>query len=234
MATTVTTITGRAWVRQVDGSMSELRPGMLIPNDSEISTAAGSTVTLAIDGQAPITIGADRTVAISTELDVPADPGEATVRSEMTDSARLLAALEAGEDPFGILEATAAIAGGSGGDDTLIGGAGDDTLYGQGGNDTLYGGAGKDILYGGSGNDTLDFRGLLIDEAGQDLSKYLNFSTLGSNTIIKVSSTGSLAADGSGYNQIITLENVDLLNGQTEQNQIIANLIVNHKLLVDV
>jgi len=117
MATTVTTITGRAWVRQADGSMSELRPGMVMPNDSEISTAAGSTVTLAIDGQAPITIGANRTVAISAALDAPADPGEATVRSEMTDSARLLAALEAGDDPFGMLEATAAIAGGPGGDD---------------------------------------------------------------------------------------------------------------------
>jgi len=35
----------------------------------------------------------------------------------MTDSERLLAALESGDDPFGILEATAAIASGPGGDD---------------------------------------------------------------------------------------------------------------------
>jgi len=116
--TTVTSISGRVWVRQPDGSLTELRPGAAVPLDSDIVTDASSTVTLAIDGAAPITIGENRSVAITDDLFTPADPGEAAVAAPATtDSERLLAALESGDDPFGILEATAAIAGGPGGDD---------------------------------------------------------------------------------------------------------------------
>jgi len=114
---TVTEISGRAWVRQPDGTLTELRPGSVIPPQSDVVTAAGASVTLAIDGAAPITIGENRSVAMTDDLAVPADPVEATGPSTMTDSARLLALLESGDDPFGILEATAAIAGGPGGDD---------------------------------------------------------------------------------------------------------------------
>jgi hypothetical protein len=46
-------------------------------------------------------------------------------------------------------------AGGTGGDDRLIGGAGNDSLYGAGGADVLDGGAGNDRLSGGPGNDKL-------------------------------------------------------------------------------
>ena len=48
---------------------------------------------------------------------------------------------------------------GTGGSDTLYGGAYNDTLFGIGGNDTLFGGAGNDTLFGGSGNDTADYSG---------------------------------------------------------------------------
>jgi len=120
MATTATvvTLTGRAWVREPDGSLLELHPGTLIAPDSEVVTAAGATVTLAIDGAAPITIGPDRSVTLTDELASPADPAAASIAPPArTDSERLLAALEAGEDPFGILEAAAAIAGEPGGED---------------------------------------------------------------------------------------------------------------------
>jgi len=114
----VTAISGRAWVRQPDGSLTELRLGTVVPPQSEVITASGATVTLALDGAAPITIGADRSVGSSEDLATPADPGKAAVTPQaMTDSERLLASLESGDDPFGILEATAAIAGGPGGDD---------------------------------------------------------------------------------------------------------------------
>jgi len=114
----VTELSGRAWVRQPDGSLLELRPGTTIPSDSEIITASGATVTLAIDGAAPITIGENRSVAITDDLGTPADPAQAVVTAPgMTDAERLLAALDSSDDPFGILEATAAIAGGPGGDD---------------------------------------------------------------------------------------------------------------------
>jgi len=113
----VTEISGRAWVRQPDGSLTELAPGSTVPAQSEVVTASGASVTLSIDGAAPITIGEDRSVAITDELATPIDPSEAVIQANMTDSDRLLAALESGDDPFNILEATAAIAGGPGGDD---------------------------------------------------------------------------------------------------------------------
>jgi len=71
-----------------------------------------------MDGAAPITIGEHRSVALTADLYTPADPADAAVAAPATpDSERLLAVLESGEDPFGILEATAAIAGEPGGDD---------------------------------------------------------------------------------------------------------------------
>jgi len=115
---TVTEISGRAWVRQPDGSLAELRPGVAIPLQSEIVTAPGASVTLAVDGAAPVTIGGNRSVAITDEFAASVEPDASAISLlNMTDSARLLAALESGEDPFGVLEATAAIAGGPGGDD---------------------------------------------------------------------------------------------------------------------
>jgi len=115
---TVTEITGRAWVRQPDGSLNELRSGSIVSPDSEVITASGATVTLVIDGAAPITIGENRSVAITDDLFTPANPVDVAVAApSLTDSERLLATLESGDDPFGILEATAAIAGEPGGED---------------------------------------------------------------------------------------------------------------------
>jgi len=114
---TVATVIGQAWVRQSDGSLTPLHPGSVVALQGEIVTAPGSSVTLAIEGAAPLTIGENRSLALTPALVEPADPGEASIRVAMTDSARLLASLESGDDPFNILEATAAIAGGPGGDD---------------------------------------------------------------------------------------------------------------------
>jgi len=113
---TVTEIIGRAWVRQPDGSLAELRVGATVSPQSEVVTASGASVTLTVDGAAPITIGENQSVALDDALVAPAAPSAAAA-PDMTDSARLLSALESGDDPFGIMEATAAIAGGPGGDD---------------------------------------------------------------------------------------------------------------------
>jgi len=117
-AATVTEISGRAWVRQPDGALIELHPGSVVPPDSEVITASGATVMLAIDGAAPIIIGEGRSVAISSDLFPPDDAAEAVASATIsppavTDSARLLAALESDGDPFDDLDETAAIAGGS-------------------------------------------------------------------------------------------------------------------------
>jgi len=142
---------------------------------------------------------------------------------------------------------------GGAGDDTLFGDAGDDHLYGGPGDDTLIGGAGDDVFYWldgdagtvstpahdvvkdfGNGNDTLDLSDLLQGEDGSsDLSQFLNFSFDGTDTVLKVSSTGGLDAFGNGYDQLITLEGVDLVGGGTIQHDIAQDLITAGKLWVD-
>jgi len=139
------------------------------------------------------------------------------------------------------------------------GGAGDDILFGQGGNDTLIGGAGDDTFVWASGDagtverpaldliddfglggadprgrDVLDLRDLLIDvENNTDLSRYLHFSLDGSDTVIKISTAGDLHADGTGFDQQITLANVDLIGGALDQQQIIAALMQADTLKID-
>jgi len=148
---------------------------------------------------------------------------------------------------------------GGAGDDYLYGGFGNDTLIGGPGSDTLRGGPGDDAfvwLKGDAGTamlpaedviedfglnssdpirgrDTLDLRNLLIDEEGADLTRFLNITLDSGHTVIRVSSSGDLAADGSNFDQVIELTNVDLTFGATDQSQIINTLIQNGTLLVD-
>ncbi|WP_165972646.1 type I secretion C-terminal target domain-containing protein, partial [Paracandidimonas soli] len=147
-----------------------------------------------------------------------------------------------------------------GGTDTLHGGKGDDILYGQGGNDTLIGGEGDDILYGGEGddifkweegdagvdavavdtimdfgvgNDSLDLAELLVGENSGNLDQFLSLEQIGADTVIKVSTDGTL---GQGHNQEIILKGVDLSDltgGATTQADMIQNLIQQGKLNVD-
>jgi VCBS repeat-containing protein len=94
--------------------------------------------------------------------------------------------------------------------------------------------------FGKSGNDKLVLNDLLQgEENSSDLSKYLNISTKVENdghtidTVIKVSTTGGLAADGSSFNQKIVLEGVDLTGGSHDQNALIKQLIDQGKLKID-
>jgi len=66
-------------VRQPDGSLNALRHGSIVSPDSEVVTDSGATVTLAIDGAAPITVGENRNVAITNGLTTPAAPSKAAV-----------------------------------------------------------------------------------------------------------------------------------------------------------
>ncbi|MDH1605158.1 type I secretion C-terminal target domain-containing protein, partial [Comamonas aquatica] len=149
---------------------------------------------------------------------------------------------------------------GGAGMDTLLGGDGNDILIGGAGNDTLTGGAGndtfkwmagdagsvsapaKDVVKDfGTGSDKLDLSDLLDGEHSHsdtfNLTDYLYVSTetvAGNiNTVIKVSSTGDLGANGAGFDQQITLENVNLVHGVTDQTQLINSLIQQGKLHVD-
>ncbi|OZI23986.1 hypothetical protein CAL26_11325, partial [Bordetella genomosp. 9] len=114
---TVLQVTGRAWMRHPDGSLTELHAGSRIPPDTEIVTSSGATVSLQVEGGMPILIGENREVALTDDMAGAVDAAEARVAPPQgTDSDRLLAALQSGEDPFDNLDPTAALTSGSGGD----------------------------------------------------------------------------------------------------------------------
>src|SRR5690606_3688767 len=90
----------------------------------------------------------------------------------------------------------------------------------------------------GQGHDVLDLRDLLVGEQDGDLTQYLHFTTAlndqgQADTVIHIQTQGGLAADGSGYNHQITIENVDLVGSVTDQAQLIQNLIQEGRLKVD-
>ncbi|PKO91950.1 MAG: hypothetical protein CVU15_10250, partial [Betaproteobacteria bacterium HGW-Betaproteobacteria-1] len=140
------------------------------------------------------------------------------------------------------------------GNDTLDGGDGDDVLIGGAGNDTMTGGLGADVFKWsladagtagapaqdvitdfGNGEDRLDLRDLLQGEATDNLENYLHFETVGSDTVVHISSSGGFSG---GYNsgnedQTITLQNVDLVGSLTSDQQIIQNLLESQKLITD-
>ena len=134
---------------------------------------------------------------------------------------------------------------GQGGNDTLIGGEGDDILFGGTGNDTfvwLKGDQGtaadpaKDVIkdFGMSaaspnGNDVLDLSDLLQGETSGTIGNFLEFSKSGSDTVLKVSTNGTLNTNG--FDQKITLEGVDLLGSNTSQ-ELIQKMITDAKLKI--
>lgn len=134
---------------------------------------------------------------------------------------------------------------GQGGNDTLKGDAGTDTLRGEDGDDLLYGGAGLDTLYGGLGADTfvfeagsafsnvdvikdfstsqgdkIDIKDLLIgyDPLTSSITDFLQITTSGSNSIVKVDRDGT----GTSYSlsQISTIEGV---TGLTDEQALLTN-----------
>jgi Ca2+-binding RTX toxin-like protein len=144
--------------------------------------------------------------------------------------------------------------------DTLLGGAGADTMTGGiGGSDTLSsdtfrweladrGSKGTptvDVVTdfnpsaAVSGGDVLDLRDLLGSENHDigtgNLASYLHFEKVGLDTKVHISSTGGFNA---GYvinqeDQTILLQNVDLTNGFSTDQQIIQDLLTKQKLITD-
>ncbi|TXH87488.1 MAG: type I secretion C-terminal target domain-containing protein, partial [Rhodoferax sp.] len=153
------------------------------------------------------------------------------------------------------------------GNDTISAGTGADWVSGGRGNDTLTGGAGADTFHwqltdrslagqpaidtltdfdvaaAKSGGDVLDLRDLLQGEAGtSNLQNYLDFTTSGSNTILRISSTGgftggtySAAAEDQRivFQGISNLGNALGLGTSATDAQIISDLINKGKLITD-
>ncbi|SAI71920.1 hemolysin [Bordetella ansorpii] len=131
------------------------------------------------------------------------------------------------------------------GSDSLDGGTGNDTLVGGKGNDTLIGGAGSDTFRWelndqattanpsvdtikdfstakpADGGDVLDLKDLLIGEKDSSLTQFLNFTKEGNNTVININTQGQIGSQGA--DQKIVLENVDLTQNGTLDNQAIIN-----------
>ena len=123
-AAIVNEISGRAWLRHGDGSLTELHMGSKVPAGSDVVTASGATVSLQVENGMPIIIGEGREVALTSEMtsemtSMLDDASEAAVTPPKgPDSDRLLAALRDGRDLFDELDPTAAVVaagGGSGG-----------------------------------------------------------------------------------------------------------------------
>ena len=143
------------------------------------------------------------------------------------------------------------------GNDTLSGSGGNDTLVGGAGNDNLLGGAGADTFVWrladvgtgqtpandvitdfntaarSAGGDVLDLRDILQGEnrtgGTGNLGNYLDFTRSGTDTVVDIRPSGSGA-----MTQKITLTNVDLTVGATQNEQaIILNLLNQGKLLTD-
>ncbi|HEY9627867.1 MAG TPA: type I secretion C-terminal target domain-containing protein [Coleofasciculaceae cyanobacterium] len=117
------------------------------------------------------------------------------------------------------------------GNDILTGRGGRDTLMGGSGRDTLIGGLGKDVLLGGAGRDRFVYES--VAEAGdqindfnaavdvidisqifaapqyvslQPLTDYLQFSQVGSNTVVRIDPDGDAGVNS--FRPLATLQNV--------------------------
>jgi len=114
----VNEISGRAWLRHSDGSLTELHQGSKVPAGSDVVTASGATVSLQLEDGMPIIIGEGRVVSLTNEMTTTLDDtSEAAVAPPSeTDSNRLLAALRDSRDLFDELDPTAAALVGGGGD----------------------------------------------------------------------------------------------------------------------
>ncbi len=125
----------------------------------------------------------------------------------------------------------------------LFGGAGDDVFKWElaDPDDPASTDVVKDFGLGGAdplGADQLDLSDLLSESNLEgDITEYLHIGLNEENgmtsTVIKVSTTGELGADGSGYDHEIVIENADLMGSYTDQNHLIQNLINDGKLKVD-
>ncbi|MFB9872961.1 Ig-like domain-containing protein, partial [Vreelandella sulfidaeris] len=151
----------------------------------------------------------------------------------------------------------------TGGNDILIGGDGDDILFGMGGDDTLIGGPGDDILFGGTGSDTfkwefgdegtaenpaidrvmdftpsdgdsLDIADLLQDESEDTIGQYVMAAEEGEDTVLYLSSQGSLAGDKENADQIVRLEGKTFEDfGGGSAQDVIQHMLNNEQLKID-
>ena len=67
----VNEISGRAWIRNSDGSLTELHQGSKVPAGADVVTASGATVSLQVGDGMPLVIGEGREVAMNADVGGP-------------------------------------------------------------------------------------------------------------------------------------------------------------------
>nr|MBP6621811.1 retention module-containing protein [Alcaligenes sp.] len=112
----VTRVEGTAWIRTSDGSKVAVQEGMRVPVNAEIITETGASVELEIPGSPSMTISDNRTFLVSGDIaETDVDPVAAALANPNDPAiTAVLAALEAGNDPFSQLDPTAAVLTGGG------------------------------------------------------------------------------------------------------------------------
>ncbi|MGE4439316.1 MULTISPECIES: retention module-containing protein, partial [Alcaligenaceae] len=118
----ITHVTGKAWMRNAEGQLIALHDGMRVPVNAHIMTDEGASVTLQATGVPPVIVGQNTDMLVSEDLAAaqpqPADNAVTPPADPVAD--QILAALDAGQDPFAILDPTAAVlTGGGGGGDSF-------------------------------------------------------------------------------------------------------------------
>ncbi|WGQ35491.1 retention module-containing protein [Alcaligenes faecalis] len=112
----VTRVEGTAWIRTSDGSKVAVKEGMRVPVNAEIITETGASVELEIPGSPSMTISDNRSFLVSGDIaETDVDPVAAALANPNDPAiTAVLAALEAGDDPFSQLDPTAAVLTGGG------------------------------------------------------------------------------------------------------------------------
>jgi Ca2+-binding RTX toxin-like protein len=119
-------------------------------DEIEASLDADDQLVLSLTTSSTLTVDADSTPAVLTELGLVAGTSVAGEGDKILNVEWLTGG--SGDDKLIGHTAAETIEGGAG-NDIIRGGAGDDTLFGDDGDDFVYGEAGNDALYGGAGND---------------------------------------------------------------------------------
>lgn len=211
-------VTGQAWVREADGTLTPVYEGMKVPANVNIVTAEGASVQIKIEGLPPIIIGGQRDAQVSDEVsqDSP-DPTMNAVTSLESEVSRVFEALEAlnaGEDLLDELDPTAAVltagnddAGGSSFTRLMSIVETNSPITGEDSTVTISGLYDTQPGFGHEGTDTLDIRGLLSSGQDGSLDDYFTVVAGGENNaegVINVSTQGKDA----GVDQQILLQGI--------------------------
>ena len=111
---TVVAVTGKAYARNADGELREIRPGDVLLEGETVVTPDGGSVELSLSDGSPLVVTDVPEMTLTPDLvaDTAAGADESAVQDETIDA--VLAALESGEDLSEVLDATAAGPGGAG------------------------------------------------------------------------------------------------------------------------